>query len=202
MKTVAIIAVVLIVSGVVRGQEITKADGGSIQTNTLNWDTILNEGSTLRREWVGVHGNMPLAISGTPGVRTIHEGIHEGSHLYTYTAKATVTAHPTKDVTAFEIRFAIFSVFGERMTTLSATEIEDIPAGEQRTFDFKWIAQENDVSRFFASVAFVALVRTGDGQVHKADYETVLNAVREFKKEATEADLDPSADKPSIIHSL
>ena len=45
-------------------------------------------------------------------------------------------------------------------------------------------------------MAFVAQVRTADGQVHVMNQEEILEAVRQFAVEATEADLNPTAEKP------
>ena len=48
-----------------------------------------------------------------------------------------------------------------------------------------------------AQVAFGGLDGgVADGQVHFASNDVVLDAVRRFAKDATEADLDPSSDKP------
>ena len=179
------------------GQETSKADGGLIRTN-LDYNIALNKDSSLRREWVAVHDNLPLMIVGTPGVTTVYKsGTKYSQGEYNYAAKATLIANSDQAVTAFEVRFVSIDVFGERMTTLAATEIQDIAAGEKKTFDWKWNAsRERDVARYFASIAFIAKARTADGQVHFASNDVVLDAVRRFAKDATEADLDPSSDKP------
>ena len=186
-----VVAVVPCLSTYIVGQEISKADGGSIRTD-LGYNIVLNKGSSLRREWVAFHENLPLTISGTPGVTTVWKSGEKYSRgEYNYTARATVTA--SQAVTAFQIRFVSFDVFGERMATLGATEIEDIAAGASRTFDWSWNAyREPDVSKYFASVAFIASVRTKDGQVHVADYNAVLQVVRQFFSEATEGDCQGS----------
>ena len=173
---------------------ITRSDGGSIRTE-LGYGIVLNENSGLRREWVAVHGDLPLTLEGTPGVTTSYDSSRGGN--YRYTADVTVSATSGQSVTAFEVRFITFDIFGERMTTLSATEIVDIVAGGQETFDWRWsLFRENDASEYFASIAFIAKVRTADGQVYVADYDAVLDVVREFAAEATEADLAPPTDDP------
>ena len=190
-------SVALCLAASAEGQETSKADGGSIRTN-LGYNIVLNKDSSLRREWVAVHDDLPLKIEGTPGVTTVYQsktGYSRGK--YNYAANATLIANPDQAVTAFEVRFVSIDVFGERMTTLSATVIQDIAAGEKTTFDWKWNAyRENDIARYLASIAFIAKVRTADGQVHLASNDAVLEAVRRFAKEATEADLNPSSDSP------
>ena len=179
------------------GPETTRGQGGSIRTE-LGFGIVLNEGSSLQREWIAVHDDLPLVFEGTPGVTTSYEsGDRFSRGEYRYTAQATLSASLDQPVTAFEVRFVTFDVFGERMSTLSATEIEDIAAGGQRTFDWEWnLFRGNDASHYFASIAFIANVRTADGQVHVANYDAVLDAVRGFAEEATEADLDPSTGEP------
>ena len=194
MKTIAVAVVALLcLSQLSEGQTTSKADGGSIRTD-LGYNIVVNKGSSLRRQWVAFHEDLPLKIEGTPGVDTVYKSQkHRGD--YNYTAQATLSA--TQAVTAVEVRFVTIDVFGERMTTLSATEIQDIVAGEKNTFKWSWNAyRENDVSRFFASIAFIAKVRTTDGQVHWANSEAILEVVKQFAKEATASDLHPSADKP------
>ena len=173
--------------------EITREDGGTIQTGDIKFSSfpILNSKSTLRREYVAVVSNLPVGFSDTPGVTTIY------SDDYFYASNTTVVVGDALAVTAFEVRFMTFGIFGNRVRTLSATVIEDIPAGERRTYDWKWrLYSENEASQHFASVAFVAQVRTADGQVHVANQEDVLEAVRQFAVKATEADLNPTAEKP------
>ena len=178
--------------------EIIRADGGSVQTD-LGFNIKVNSKSTLRREYVAVVSNLPVSFLGAPGVTTIYEAGKNryASGNYKYASKSTVVAGDALAVTAFEVRFVTFGIFGNRVRTLSATVVEDIPAGERRTYDWKWrLHSENEVSEHFASVAFVAQVRTADGQVHVANQADVLEAVRQFAVEATEADLNPTAEKP------
>ena len=175
--------------------EITREDGGTIQTS-LGFFDKLNLKSTLSREYVAVVSNLPVSFPDTPGVTTIYEKGENRSGDYFYASNTTVIIGDAFTVTAFEVRFATFDIFGNRVCTLSATEIEDIPAGEQRTYDWKWRLSEKDAREHFASVAFVAQVRTTDGQVHVANQEDVLEAIRQFAVEATEADLNPTAEKP------
>jgi hypothetical protein len=195
-KLIAVVAAMCVVASG-NGQEVTRADGGSIRTK-LSHGIVVNENSSLRREWVAIHQDLPLKFQGTPGVTTIYEsGTRYSSGDYKYTSKTTLIADPSQAVTAFEVRFVTLDVFGDRMNTLSASEVQDINPGASATFDWSWRAyRENDVSEYFASIAFISKVRTEDGQVHSADYAAILEVVRRFAKAATEADLDPPSSKP------
>ena len=177
--------------------EIIRVDGGTIQT-VVGFFNVLNSKSTLHREYVAVVSNLPVSFPDTPGVTTIYEKGENRSGNYFYASKTSVVVGDALAVTPFEVRFVTFDIFGNRVRTLSATVIEDILAGERRTYDdWKWGPySENEVIAHFASVAFVAQVRTADGQVHVANQEDILEAVRQFAVKATEADLNPTAEKP------
>ena len=161
--------------------------GGSMRTE-MHGIPLLNEGSTLMRDWVVIHDDrLPVDFDGTPGVTTLY---NVSDRSYRYGAQATLTA--SELATAVNARFITFDVFGEHVSTLGATEIVDLTPGDPRTFDWEWRAGDNDASRHFASIAFIARVRTADGQVYTADYETILCVAELFALAATVADLDPS----------
>ncbi len=162
---------------------VATADGGSVRTN-LGFGIILNEESTLSRDWVVIHdARLPVDFEGTPGATTRYDNNYE------YNVQATLVA--SQPVTAVNARFIAFDVFGERVTTLGATEVVDLAPGEPSRFDWQWRVGENDASRYFASIAFIARVRTADGQVHHADYNTIVCVAELFALAATVADLDP-----------
>ena len=162
---------------------IAEADGGSVRTN-LGFGIILNEESTLSRDWVVIHdARLPVDFEGTPGATTRYRNNYE------YNVQATLVA--SQPVTAVDARFIAFDVFGEHVTTLRATEVVDLAPGEPSRFDWQWRVGENAASEHFASVGFIASVRTADGQVHHADFDTVVCVTALFALAATVADLDP-----------
>lgn len=162
---------------------VATADGGSVRTN-LGFGIILNEESTLSREWVVIHdARLPVDFDGTPGTTTRYEDNYE------YNVHATLVA--SQPVTAVNARFIAFDVFGQHVTTLGATEVVDLAPGEPSRFDWEWRVGGNDASQHFASVGFIARVRTADGQVHHADFNTIVCVAELFALAATVADLDP-----------
>lgn len=198
MKRWTVVVFMALLAGLSQARaETSTADGGSVRID-LGDNIAVNEGSSLRRVWVAVHDDLPLTIDGTPGVTTLYiSGGRFTTAGYLYRANTTLTAGPDQAVTAFTFKFATIDVFGELMTTFSATEIQDIAADESKAFRWQWDPfRESEVERYFASIAFIDKVRTADGQVHQADYGAVLEAVSRFAKEATEADLEPPSDKP------
>ena len=184
----------LLFTAVSSGAEITTADGGSIQTK-LSSNIILNKESGLRREWVAVHDDaMPVELVGTPGVTTIYES--GGSYSrggYRYIADYTIKVK--ESVVAFEVRFITFDVWGERTRGLSATDIKDFSPGNH-SLDAEWnLYSENEASKHYASIGYVATVRTGAGAVYRADIDAVTDAARKYMSDFTSDLLDE--DPPS-----
>ena len=164
---------------------IASETGGSMEEMGVGMP--LNSGSTLMRDWVVIHDDrLPVDFDGTPGVDPLYVGRSD----IRYDTRVILTA--SEPATAVNARFVTFDVFGEHVTTLGATEVVDLTPGERRAFTWRWRVGENDASEHFASIAFIASVRTADGQVHTADYETIVCVVELFALAATVADLDPS----------
>ena len=175
---------------------IAEADGGSIRTD-LGYGIVVNENSSLSRDWVIIHdSSLPIDFDGTTGVTTVLNSGTGFSSGYNYSVEATMRA--TDSVTAFNARFLTFDVFGERVRTLGVTEIIDIPSGGSHSFDWRWrVVRESDVSEHFASVGFVAQVRTTDGRVHNANSEAIVCVAVLFALAATLADLDVGVGIPA-----
>ena len=132
-------------------------DGGSVLIAT-NYGRVINEGSTLRRSWITLNDSTcPLELSNV-GITTAKFDEFQG-----------VGSAKTKEpITAFEIRFLLFDIFGEHLTALRLREVVDLAqsdeyelGGEQAT----WNARYGDAKHLLTVVAFVATVRKADGSV-------------------------------------
>ena len=162
---------------------VTNADGGSIQTD-LGYDIILNKESSLRREWVAVHDDsMAADLIGTPGVTTTYE-----DRGYRYKAGYSIVVH--EPVVAIEGRFITFDVWGNRTRSLAATDIKDFTSGSYDLSAAWRLSSENEASEFYASVAYVASVRTKTGDVHHANPEAVIQAAQQYMSDFTSDLLD------------
>ncbi len=63
--------------------------------------------------------------------------------------------------------------------------------GDQRSFRWKWrLFSENEASEYYASLAYVAQVRTANGLVLRANTDYILDRAREFSSEITQSDLN------------
>ena len=108
----------------------TKADGGPITTE-LGYGIALAKNSSLHREWIAIHdAAMPVEIEGTPGVDTIYVS-EKYSGSYQYEVKGKIRTNTA--VSALELRFLTFDVWGNHFRTLSLEEVRDMKPGD--TFD-------------------------------------------------------------------
>ena len=145
---------------------------------------LINENSTLRREWIAVHDDrLPVDIVGTPGVTVrLREG--RGSHLFEYRAEYTISA--SEPVVAIEVNFILFDVWESRTRTLSATTVEDFAEGEH-DLDAAWrMFRDNEVFEYYASIGYVSSVRTESGAIFTADTAAVVDVAREYMDGFTE----------------
>jgi len=170
-------------------QQVTKASGGSIQTK-LGYGIVLNKDSSLIREWITVHDDsLPIEIVGSTGVLTTYS-----DRNYMYNAEYTIITQEA--ISAFEVRFLTFDIWGNNVKNLVATDVVDIGSGVTQKFDAKWKEySESRVSEFYASIAYISQIRTADGRVIKANPEIVLTEARKFSEKFSKSDLEPTPDK-------
>jgi hypothetical protein len=171
---------------------ISHGTGGSAVTR-LGYGISVNPKSSLEREWITAQDTLlPARLDGTIGVRTVYSaGSSYSSGEYHYLA--TVPVIVTDAISALEVRFVLFDIWGDFVKTLSETEIEDIPAGAKRTFSPRWrVWDENEVSEHYASLAYVARVRTKSGQVFEANDDPIVAEARKISERFAPEDLDPN----------
>lgn len=180
----------LVGSGRVDSVSVTRESGGSVQT-VLGFGIVLNKDSTLKREFIAVHqADLPADLQGTPGVGVLYKsGERYSSGGFEYAAGFDIIAK--EPLSAIEIRFLTFDLWGECRGALSMTEVRDFPANTH-TLQGKWnLFSENEASAFYASIAYIARVRTNDGRVVIADIQPVIAEARKFSEKFTAADLEP-----------
>ena len=159
------------------------ADGGSVKTHLLGSSNI-NEGSSLHRSWITINDtDCPVKIEDT-GIKTSYQ-----FKEYWFDGVGSLTS--SVPITAFEIRFVLYDIFGSHIKTLSATEVTDIVATEEFDFsDWGWRAYSNEISELLTSVAFVSHVRTADGEVWKYDENAIAGELLKIQIQTTTEDLE------------
>lgn len=166
--------------------------GGSIVTN-LSFRAQLNKGSSLQRRWFVVNDpSSPVQLNGA-GVKTVYVTNSIGGD-YSYIPDGT--ANCTEPVTAYEIRFMLFDIWGDHVKTLSGTQITDSSGQIALKNIGSWRAWENDASELMTVVSFVARARKADGSSWEADMPSLLTEIQKVKVRLTENELTPEKDRP------
>lgn len=175
-----------------RKSSVTRESGGSVRTN-LSSDVAVNKDSSLTREWITVHDNsLPVKFKSTIGITTAYEsGRVRGDYKY----RASYSIDTQEQIAAIEIRFLLFDVWGNHIRTLSQSRVSDIQGSREITGSWN-VYSENEVSEFYASIAYIARVRTQAGRVIEGDTLTVLEEARKLSKKFSPENLEPKADKP------
>jgi len=181
-----------------RGATITRDSGGSVRID-LGHGIVLNKDSSLRREWITIHHQgfpadlqgVPADLPGTAGVETeFAPGQVSGEYRYV----AWFDFEAKEPLTAINVRFLLFDVWGRHTKTLSFTEVADLEPGKHR-FKPQWrILSENEASQFYASICYVAKVRTKSGRIVASDITPVLEEARKFSSKFSAEDLEPKTE--------
>jgi hypothetical protein len=174
---------------------VRRASGGSIQTS-LGYSVVLNKNSSLSREWIAVDDqDLPAKLIGVPGITTMYKQSTDYSAAgYEYFCKYSL--HPAQPLSAVETRFLTFDLWGSHVKTLSATEVLDLENGKSHNFEGSWhLYSETEASEFYASIAFIAQLRTTSGHVLKSNIEPVLEEAKQFSSKFVESQLEPSPIK-------
>jgi hypothetical protein len=94
------------------------------------------------------------------------------------------------------MRFLVFDVWGEHTRSLSAVHIEDFGLGAAKKLDGKWsLYSEHEASAHYASIAYIARVRTQDGRVLAGDSKFVIEQARKLSAKFSESDLAPNKEQ-------
>lgn len=187
---VALLSIAIVFQIAYADTTVSTSSGGSIQTN-LGYNIKLNENSSLQRGWGALHDDqMAAELSGTPGVTTTYVSGTRGGYRY----ESNYSILVREPIVAIEVRFITFDVWGDRTRALSATDIRDFSPGTYR-LDATWnLFSENEASEYYASIGYVAMVRTADGQIHVADTEAVTETARNYMSDFTSDLLEESAE--------
>lgn len=141
-------------------------DGGSAVTE-LGYNIAVNKGSTLHRRWYVINDlSCPVSL-GVVGIKPVYRG-----EQYTFTPVGDLM--PSVALSAVQVIFVQFDIWGNRERSLSANEIKDLPVGQTFNIVGGWYASENDVSEQLTSVAYVRNAMTSDGKIWRADLDKIV----------------------------
>lgn len=186
-KYIAATALMLI-AGSAHAQTATVTPGGAIRL-PLGRGIVLNKESSIERIWITVQDPiMPVEFKSAVGIKTNHIF---GSDIGDYEYSAVLQLTARQPVSAVEVRFMLFDIWGQNKRNLVVTEILDMAPGITREFNPKWrISAEGEAAQHYASIAYISRVRTKDGKVFAANGEFILEQARKFSAQFKEVDLE------------
>lgn len=144
---------------------VDKKEGSSVVTK-LGMGIKVNDGSSLKREYITINDpNCPIQLNDV-GVETIY-----GSSSYSFRPIGNlITKEP---IVAYEVVHLIYNVFGEHMKSLSNTEIIDVDGKKEFSKYASWYASENNVSEYLICVSYISNVRTKSGKLWHYDFKAL-----------------------------
>ena len=169
--------------------KVAKFDGGSVATD-LGYGLKVNDQSTLIRSWIVLNDSgCPIQLFGS-GIKTIF-----GDREYKYIPDGSAYAKET--VTAFDIRFLLYDIFGNYIKTLTGKQVKDIQMGTTIELENigNWRTWENEVSDLLTIVSFVAQVRSSSGVIWKCDTKLLSEELSKNKFKISNEYFEPSKEK-------
>lgn len=182
--------VFMFIAGWLHAQTATVTPGGAIRL-PLGRGIALNKESSVERIWITVQDSvMPVEFKNAVGIKTNHS--FRGDIVeYEYSAAVHLSAR--QPISAIEVRFMLFDIWGQNSRNLVVTEILDLMPGITKEFNPKWrISSEGEAAQHYASIAYISRVRTKDGKVFAANGEFILEQARKFSTQFKEVDPEPS----------
>ncbi len=191
MRGIMAVAVVLICAGSLfaqvngdTGLQVHEEDGGSVLVRTANGS--LNQGSSLKRRWLAIDDLSSPARLTRIGLFARFDEKEQMQFLAPFG-----TVSPAQMITAVEVRYLLFDVWGQRLRTLTLTRLADSSTNVDLRESTAWPAPESEVAQLVTVVAFAARVRTAQGQVWTYDPEKMLQEIQSLGLSVTTVDLTP-----------
>lgn len=175
MKKLILIFLCLVLSNIIIAQvTITKSNGGSVITK-LGMGISVNAGSSLTREWIIINdAKCPLQLNSNIGIEVVYLNSN-----YSFKQVGSITTK--KPIAAYELHLVLYDVFGKHIKTLENVNISDINGVIDISKSGRWHANENQVSEFLTCVAYIATVRTGDGELWSCDFQSIKEELNKIQ---------------------
>lgn len=204
MRIAAFVALLLCVGSIVAwGQsdenlQVNQYDGGSVALRTANG--LLNQDSTLKRSWYAIDdSNSPVRLERAGVV----PHLDDKEKIQYFVPVGTVS--PKQAIAAVEVRYLLFDVWGERLRTLSLTRLADSSTHVDLRSGNEWPTLDLEASQLVSAVAFVARVRTADGQVWTYEPQPMAAKIESLGMIVGVADLNPDEQRivnPALIYLM
>lgn len=164
-------------------------DGGTVVTE-LGYGVKVNKNSSLRRTFITFNDPACPVQLNLSGIKTVY-----GDRSYSYKPVGTLTA--TEPISAIDVRFLLYDVFGDHIKTLGGTHLSDISPNNafQLSEVGSWRAWENEVSELLTVVSFVAQVRTQSGKLWRYNDKVIGEELNRVRLKVSSGVLDLSKEK-------
>jgi len=162
---------------------------------------------SLTLEWVVIDDRrMPLHFKDVCGITPNFEGLRStidgtpspnsaGRINWGYEATFAMKS-VERAVVGLDVRFLLFSIWGDYTRTLYATQVAECEPGQELSLVYRWpFDSQREGDEHLASIAYLARVRTKDGQVLNADTAFVLREAQRFSVKFTEDNLEPRSQR-------
>jgi hypothetical protein len=151
-----------------------------------------NKESSLQQQWL-IIDEPRMAVRFVDVCGVVPTWIAERTYAYTVSHSWQAGAI---SIAAVEFRFLTFNVWGEHVRTLVSSCIKDIGPRGVLNDTAQWsLFSEAEGMEHFASIGYVARVRTADGKVLNADTNFLLREAQRFTEKFSEEDLEPKTPK-------
>jgi hypothetical protein len=98
----------------------------------------------------------------------------------------------SEGISALELRYVLYDMFGRHLKTLSSLLIRDMPAAAIIEFNGYWSGLVHEIfSSLYTVVSFVAHVRTADGRVWRHKERQIRDELAQIELAATSEVLEP-----------
>jgi hypothetical protein len=172
--------------------QVSEYDGGSVALRTAIG--FLNQDSTLKRTWYVIDDTSSPVRLDRAGVAT---RLDEKEKIQYFVPLGTLA--PKQAISAVEVRYLLFNIWGERLRTLSLTRLADSSTHVDLRFSSNnWPALELEASQLVTVVAFVARVRMADGQQWTYDPRDMTARIQSLGVSVGASDL--SDDEQRIVN--
>ncbi len=171
--------------------DITSVSGGSVAT-PLTHDLKVNARSSLNRTAYVINDPGGLAKLDDAFIRTVFISEYPGEYRYTEVGSVEFK----EAVTAFEVVYLLFDVWGSHLKSLQDEEITDIPANTPVELTDYWRASENDVSSYLTCFSYVRRVRLADGTIWTVNLDRVYESVKEIVPDLQKESLVSEQSEP------
>jgi hypothetical protein len=176
--------------------QLREEDGGSLAVRTANG--FMNQDSSLKRQWCVIDDlNSPASLD--------HAGVYsrfDEKENVQYLQPVGVVS-PRQAISAIEVRYVLFDVWGQHLRTVSLTRIVDSSTHLDLRTGMNWPALDSEVSQLVTTVAFVARVRTSEGDVWTFDPHRILRPFETLGVKVTAEELVPDEQRivtPGVIY--